>query len=503
MDKPNILLITADQIRWDCLGAAGNPIIQTPNLDRLARRGILFRNGFSPDPICVPARATIMTGNYPQVCTGHKTNSGKIKEDQPLLTETLKSAGYHTYALGKLHFVPYAPPGEPRLVHGFQHAKITESGRMLAKFDPKNELGGIEDYIDYLEDVGWGGYSRAHGIGNNDVRPCRSPLPPEHYVDHWIADCTIEALNEHQNKRSEQPFFVWMSSPKPHSPYDPPRGYDDLYDPREIPPPFGWRDKSVEPALQEKDPAIDETRFAHGIDSISPEAWQVSRAYYYGSITFLDAQIGRVLEHLEKHDLIDNTLILFTADHGDLIGDFGSCFKACHHNGSVRVPFIAAGPGVKQGAESDARVGLQDILPTFAQAAGGDIGQEVQGKPLQPVFTSPEKGEDIRQYYYATTERGMGFSVMITDGVWKYIYSEAGAIEELYNNINDPKEEHNLAENPTHTDKLEEMRKALREEAMKLDDKDIFDGQGNLKSRSVDRSEFRHQYPTRMGWRWY
>lgn len=503
MNTPNILLISADQMRWDCLGAIGNPVIKTPNLDRLARRGVLFRNGFTPDPICVPARASIMTGNYPQVCTGTKKNGGKIKEDQPLLTELLKSVGYYTYALGKLHFTPYSPPGEPRLVHGFQHVKLTESGRILALFDQKNELGGLEDYIDYLEDVGWGGYSRAHGIGNNDVRPCRSPLPPEHYVDHWIADCTIEALNEHCEKRADQPFFMWMSSPKPHSPYDPPKGYDDLYDPREIPSPYGWKDNDVEQALQEKDPSIDETRFSHGIDSISPEAWQVARAHYYGCITFLDAQIGRVLEHVENLGLLDNTLILFTADHGDLIGDFGSCFKACQHNGSVRVPFIAAGPGVKEGEISDALVGLQDIAPTFAQAAGAEIGQEVQGEALQPVFTNPHHGQDMRRYYYSTTERGMGFSVMVTDGVWKYIYSEAGGMEELYDQENDPNEEQNLAGDKNHADRLEEMRQTLKKEAMKFNDTDIFEEDGSLKSQPVDRAEFRKHYPTRMGWRWY
>ena len=154
---PNILLISADQMRWDCLGAIGNPVIQTPNLDRLARRGVLFRNGFTPDPICVPARASIMTGNYPHVCTGQKTNGGRIRADQPLLTETLKSVGYRTYALGKLHFVPYSPPGEPRLVHGFQHVRLTESGRILKQFDPERQQRGLEDYMDELEDWGWGG----------------------------------------------------------------------------------------------------------------------------------------------------------------------------------------------------------------------------------------------------------------------------------------------------------------------------------------------------------
>lgn len=136
---PNILLIFADQMRWDCLGCAGNPVIKTPNLDKLAHSGILFRNAFSPKPICVPARASLMTGNYPQVCTKIKGNGGRIKPGQVLLTEVLKKAGYRAYASGKLHFVPYSPPGTPRLVHGFEHVDLCESGRIIAMCDPEGK----------------------------------------------------------------------------------------------------------------------------------------------------------------------------------------------------------------------------------------------------------------------------------------------------------------------------------------------------------------------------
>lgn len=252
MPSPNILFITCDQMRWDCMACAGNPVIRTPNLDALAACGTRFCNAFTPDPICVPARASIMTGNYPQVCTGTKENRGGIRADQPLLTATLKSAGYKTYALGKLHFLPYAAPGQPRTTHGFDHVEWTESGRILKEHDPRGQLRGVEDYFDYLNDQGWHGYARAHGIGNNDVRPCPSPLPAEHYVDAWIADRSIAAMDRHRAEHGEAPFFLWMSSPKPHSPYDPPRPYDNLYDPRDIPRPFG--DRSL---LEHMDPNIE------------------------------------------------------------------------------------------------------------------------------------------------------------------------------------------------------------------------------------------------------
>ncbi|MFC1716249.1 sulfatase [Candidatus Poribacteria bacterium] len=495
-DRPNILLITADQFRWDCLGSIGNEVIQTPNLDAIAGRGVIFRNGFSPDPICVPARASIMTGNYPQVCTNSKRNGGRIKEDQPLLTEVLKGVGYRTYALGKLHFVPYSPPGEPRLVHGFEHVDLHESGRLIGQYDREGKLHGLEDYFDYLKSVGWRGYTRAHGIGNNDVRPCPSPLPAEHYVDHWIADCTIRQIDRHSQESSERPFFMWMSSPKPHSPYDPPRPYDNMYDPRAIPAPFG----SVED-LADRNPMLDQTRYTHAIPTISPEAWQVIRSYYYGCISFLDAMIGRVVEHLDKKEMLDNTLILFSADHGDLIGDFGTCFKANHLNGSVRVPFLVAGPGVAQGKVSDALVGLQDVLPTFATAAGVDIGQPVQGKDLSAHLA--DVNIPVRDVYYSTTHSGAGGqSVMVTDGQWKYIYTEGNATEELYDQVNDLQELHNLAHTPEHKNRLADMRDLLRRCAIDLDDPGILDGDGFSRT-SVDRAKFADAPASAMGWRWY
>jgi arylsulfatase A-like enzyme len=492
----HILLITADQLRWDCLGCAGNDTIQTPYLDVLAARGVRFRNAFTPNPICVPARASVMTGNYPQVCTGCKQNHGRIREGQPLLTEVLKAAGYRTYALGKLHFVPYAPPGEPRLVHGFEHVDLHESGRILARYDPQGRLEGVEDYFDYLKSVGWAGYSRAHGVGNNDVRPCPSPLPEEYHVDHWIADCTIRQIDRHVRESPDYPFFMWMSSPKPHSPYDPPRPYDTMYDPRTVPPPFG-----ASADLQDRNPHLDAKRYAYALPTLSPEAWQVIRSYYYASITYLDAMIGRVVEHLEARDLLQDTLILFTADHGDLIGDFGSCFKRNHLNGAVRVPFVVAGPGVAQAVVSDALAGLQDVLPTLAALAGAEVGQPVQGVDLSTHLADP--ATPVRDWFYSTTEvASLGQSAMVTDGHWKYVYSEANATEELYDQTHDLAELHNQVAAPQHANRLAQMRNLLHQCAANLGDTRLLDGDGFVR-KTVDRAQFADMPVTGMGWRWY
>jgi arylsulfatase A-like enzyme len=492
---PNILFIMADQFRWDCLGCTGNPVIRTPNLDRLAARGVRFSNAFTPNPICVPARATIMTGNYPHVCTGVKNNSGCIREGQPLLTEVLKAVGYRTYAVGKLHFEPYSPPGQPRLVHGFEHVDLHESGRILGKFDPEGRLRGLEDYFDYLHTVGWGGYGRGHGIGNNDVRPCAAPLPAEHYVDHWMADCTIRQLQRHQRETPDRPFFMFMSSPKPHAPYDPPRPFDQLYDPRRIPAPFGSA-----AAAAGRHPVLEIERATRAQASLSPEAVQVIRSYYYGSITFLDEQIGRVLAEVERQGMLDNTVVMFTADHGDLMGDFGAFFKGNHLNGSVRIPFLAAGPGVAQGAVCEALVGLQDILPTCAAAAGATIGRPVQGVDLSGVLATG-RGKP-REIYYAQTGDSPKQSCMVCDGEWKYIYTEWGAIEELYDQRNDPAELRNRAGDPDCAERLREGRRRLRVCAEELGDTAILSS-GGFAASPLDREEIRRRPVKGMGWRWY
>jgi arylsulfatase A-like enzyme len=221
---------------------------------------------------------------------------------------------------------------------------------------------------------------------------------------------------------------------------------------------------------------------------------------FSGSITFLDGQIGRVMAEVERQGLLDNTLVLFTADHGDLMGDFGAFFKGNHLNGSVRIPFLAAGPGVAHGAVSNALVGLQDILPTCAAAAGATIGQPVQGADLSGVLASG-RGTP-RRVYYAQTGDNPKQSCMVCDGSWKYIYTQWGAIEELYDQQNDPAELRNRAGDPACVAELAEGRRRLRACAEELGDTAILSGDGFATS-PLDRGEIRRRPINGMGWRWY
>jgi len=426
--KPNILLITSDQMRQDAIGCNGNPLIRTPNLDRLANRGINFTNAYTPDPICVPARACITTGLYPHKCTGIKANGGAIKKDCPLLGEELNKRGYETYAMGKLHYLPYAPPGKERTTYGIKNVELTESGRILKKYDPCGKLKGLEDYIDYLNENNWGGYTKAHGIGNNDIFAAASPIPEEHYVDKWVVDRTLYHLDQHIKNKKNKPFFMWTSFPKPHSPYDPPHPYDMMYDPRDMPDPAG----DVE-ILKSKGVDLIHSRHEEYMwGTFSPQAKKVIKAHYYGLISFQDKQIGRLLDYIHMNDLDEDTIIIYTADHGDMLGDLGLYFKTCFYSGSVRIPLLLSYPKrIGPGIISLELAGLQDILPTLLSLIGEPLEMNVDGMDISSE-------NNYREYFIGQCDDGPHQQYMVADRKYKYIYHQYGGVEELYDIENDP-----------------------------------------------------------------
>ena len=494
--KPNILLITADELRADALGCYGNKICRTPHLDALAENSLLFENSLTPNPICVPARASITTGNYSHIAAmGHKNNHGLIKDGQPKLAEHFASCGYETYACGKLHYVPYAKPDQPRLLHGFQHCDLSESGRIVNKFDRQGKARGLEDYLDFLADSGWGGWSRAHGIGNNDVRPCPSPLPAELHVDRWVADCTIRRLQEHQSDRADKPFLIWCSFPKPHAPFDPPAEYANMYDAREMPAPLG--DASM---LADRNPFLEYVRVTHGITTLSPAAMKVIKAYYYGLVTHQDAQVGRVMAALQETGQAENTIIIYIADHGEMLGDFGAFFKCSFLNGSLRVPLIVKAPGFAAGQRRKQLVGLQDILPTLAKLTDCPLNADVHGLDLTGVMREDSAG--LREIYYSQCLGPPRQSAMVTDGRWKYIYSQEGPTEQLYDLAEDPDELNNLASGAANAKLVGTWREKLIAEARRLGDSDLLKGDG-LVTSPLDRSAYAELLIQGLGWRWF
>lgn len=457
MKKPNILLIMCDQMRHDAVGCNENNTVKTPNLDRLASSGVNFSNSFTPNPICVPARASLTTGCYSHKCTGFKSNKGAVKEGFPLLGEQLNERGYETYAVGKLHYNPYQPPGKPRTTHGLKTTELAESGRILSKHDPLNTITGLEDYHDYLHTVGWGGYTRGHGLGNNDVYAAPSPIPEEHYVDTWVADRALHYMKRHIEQQPDTPFFMWASFPKPHSAFDPPDPYHRMYDPRNMPDPDGSFALLEERGLD----VLMKTHYDHMWDLLSPEAKKVIKSYYYGLISHQDKQIGKMLDFLEQYNIQDDTIVIYTADHGEMLGDFGLYFKSNFYNGSVRVPLIISYPAkLPKGKVSDQLVGLQDLLPTMLALTGTPLDPYVDGKNLVPVM---ENDESVRPYYVAQCIDDPYQQYMVASREWKYIYHQYGGVEELYNQLDDSTELYNMAgsDNPEIRQLMKSMRSYL------------------------------------------
>ncbi len=505
----NILLMMADQARHDAVACNHDPklssslaqVIKTPNLDRLADSGLCFRNSYTTNPICVPARATIITGNYSHKCTDSKSNSGRILEDQVKLPQLFADNGYLTYAAGKLHYVPYSPPGKPRLVHGFQKVALNESGRMLRRFDPMGQMQGLEDYHDYLKTVGWGGYERAHGTGNNDVHPAPSPLPAEHYSDAWVADRGIAFIRSHLEEHGDRPFLLKASFAKPHSPYDPPRPYDSMYDPREVPEPLGgWENDAI---LEGRDALLQNCKEQYGWDKLSAQAAQVARAHYCGLMSFQDAQIGRLFDCLEELGIADNTIVIYISDHGDLLGDFGRFFKVSMFDGSVKVPMIWRAPGVIPADDPHRRdqlVSLADIFPTFCALAGVELPCEVDGMDLTPILRDP--GAPGRECLVSQTMEPPRQKYMLRTPQWKYVYTQVEGIEELYDVRREDYELHNLADDPQFASVKAGLRKQLIEWCVEnKDEKMVKDGELAVSSRNVlSPREFS---AGRMGWRKY
>jgi arylsulfatase len=496
--KPNILFIMCDQMRYDAIGANGNSKIATPHLDELSRNSVHFTNAYSPNPICVPARAALTTGCYPHKCTGFKNNEGVIQAGFPKMGEELQKRGYKTYCMGKLHYLPYRPTPRERITHGMETVELYESGRILQKFDPQLEKEGLEDYYDYLKKVGWHGFTRANGMGNNDVYPATSAIPEEYYVDTWVADRAIYHMQKHIQTAAAQPFFMWASFPKPHSAFDPPRPYDRMYDPREM-------DEPVADINFILDQGIDHS-YAEYIrfmwDKLSLQAKRQIKANYYGLISLQDKQIGRLLQFLKDHELEENTIVIYTADHGEMLGDKGIYFKRIFYEPAVHLPFLVKYPRkLSQSFQTNCLVGLQDILPTLCSLIGEPLEMAVDGKDLTPILIHNAK---VRDYYVSqcnTSDPGHSENqiCMITDGLWKYIYTVYGGIEELYRLDEDPQELNNLIF--VCPKKAEELRKRVWQWCVTNQDIEMLNGSQLLKIEKISRENQRPPNP--FGRRYY
>ena len=361
--RPNILFITTDQQRGDALGVAGQPWLQTPTLDALARDGYYLTRCYSETPVCVAARTTWMTGQHPWA-HGVFGNSRNPMTPENTLPGVLTRHGYRTHGAGKFHFTP-----DQRALNGFESTVICEEGRMREG----------DDYHHWLRTTPWAGLERAHGVGNNDIIAAPSPVPESHYVSTWTANEAIGFLHQHHATEPERPFYLHCSFTKPHSAYDPPRPYDQLYAPDDVPEP--WRNGKDMP---ESPPQLRRANFEYTWHSLGPEQIALARAFYYGNITHLDHCIGRLLGVLDGLGIREQTVIVFNSDHGDLMGDHNLFFKSNFYEESTHVPLIVwtpgggaarTGPGTVAADRRPCEPGAVDALHAPRRRRGDSVGR--------------------------------------------------------------------------------------------------------------------------------
>lgn len=432
--RPNILLLHSDQHRYDCVGVHGHPLLETPHLDRLAAEGTRFSHAFCPIPVCIPTRNSLIYGVWP---TKHLAiaNWGTeapfpARQDLPAWPALLAEAGYRLSLVGKWHVHPTRGPE----AFGFH------------RYVP------LEEYRDWRVAQGLSRYlteNRYFGCTDREARPDQTQLA-------WGADRVIELLQE---SAGQQPFLIAWCTEEPHLPSQPPEPYASLYPPERIPPWPSFPDPLVgKPYIQAQQ------RRTWGVDGWSWERWAPIVSRYLGVVRLLDDQIGRILAALDDLGLTDNTLVIYTTDHGDMCGGHGMIDKHyVMYDDVTHVPLMLRWPGrVAAGAVCDAFVSHSvDLAATLCDVAGIPAPKTFQGHSLMPLLAGDSSGarDDIYATYFGN-QFGLYSQRMVRDARWKYVYN-ATAEDELYDLDADPGEIHNRAPDPGSANELARLRQRL------------------------------------------
>jgi len=454
-DRPNVLLITTDQQRYDTLGATtGADWLRTPNLDRLAERGTLFERAYVQNPVCIPSRACLQTGRYPhQHGVEHME---RVIDETPGLPdwevtfmERLQAAGYRTGATGKLHMMPHKGFHYERLCNG-KGARWTEyEGSELGR----GPLGPT--YASWLEERHPGGYDEIYEHRREDAyaenrSAVRNVLPKEEHVEHWVAEEAIEFLHDPHS----DPFFLWCGFLSPHGPLAPPAPYDELYDPADV----GLPARAEEAASPK--PADDPW---WGEDAEKIRRW---RAHYWALVSFVDEQVGRLLDALEERGHLEETLILFTSDHGEMAGDYGRMAKGNFYEEVIRVPTIAVPPGGNDVDRTDGLIEVADLAPTILDYAGVDRPRQLPTHSLRP-FLSGEADDTPRDSvlceYLVDREDQYRHARCLRTDRYKYVFDGPRRTDQFYDLETDPEELHNRIDDPDYRGEVARHRELLLE----------------------------------------
>jgi arylsulfatase A-like enzyme len=440
--RPNVLLIMADDLN-NAVGSYGHPLVKTPNIDRLAERGVQFNRAYCQFPLCGPSRNSMLTGLYPN-SSGILGNAHIFRETIPhhhSLPQTFRLNGYFAGRIGKLYH------------YGVPNSIGTDGNDDPASWELELNPAGCDRLLEE-GDI----FSLVPGSFGAVLSWYASPRGDLLHTDGMLATDAEWVLQRCARDRS-RPFFLGVGFFRPHTPFVAPEKYFEEYPKERMPLAEVKKDRKDLPAL-----ALASQKKEH--DKLTDDLRQQAIQAYFASITFMDAQVGRVLDALDRLGLTDNTIIVFTSDHGYHLGEHGLWQKMSLFEESARVPLIIAAPGASpRGAVASTPVGLIDLYPTLAELCGVQVRDELQGQSLVPILRNPAalgRGWALTQVVRRSrNEQCFGFSIR-TDR-WRYTeWDEGRQGRELYDHDKDPREQTNLAADPSHESIVDELSGRLK-----------------------------------------
>ena len=430
----NVLILMSDEHTRSVMGAYGNSLAHTPALDGLAARGVRFENAYTPSPICIPARASFATGTaaFQHRCW---SSAEPYYGQQQSWMHRLRDQGHEVTSIGKLHYRSAADDvGFSESLHPMY---LANGGRGWPQGLQRRPMCEFADTIELARELG----------------------PGETNYTHYDRDITATAVDwiARHNQDTEKPWVLFVSYICPHFPLSAPRQFFDLYRDIELPQAFD-RDEST----RLKHPVIDAMReFWDYADHFDPETERVGLQNYYGLCSFLDDNVAQVLAALDRSGQTDNTQIIYTSDHGDLIGNHGIWCKSFMYEDSVGIPLTITGPGI-EASVNQTPVSLTDLASTIELAVGGDIidAQESwQGRPLQSFIDTPESDRVVlSEYHDGGSPCGC---YMLRKGPLKLVYFADGHPPLLFDLHRDPQEVSNLGDDPAHAQSVQQMTQEL------------------------------------------
>ncbi|MDG2389695.1 MAG: sulfatase-like hydrolase/transferase [Planctomycetaceae bacterium] len=375
--RPNILWYCTDQQRFDTIGALGNPHVRTPTIDRLVHEGTAFTHTYCQSPICTPSRSSFMTGMYPSRLHNTRNGNDTFPLFPPVITNLIAENGYTCGMIGKFHLQSSGHRTEPRLSNGdgFSYWKFSHA--------PRDDWESGHDYADWV---------REQGGELDTLRSSEERVPTELHQTTWGTERSLEFLKQQEGQN--EPWLLNVNIYDPHPPFIPPKSYADQFDPQQMPGPY-FRDSDLK--QQQKLASLD-----FQDDLKTPEEHNAFRkqADYYAMIKQIDDQFARILDYLDETGQRENTVIIFTSDHGESLGDHGLMYKGCRfYEGLVRIPLIFSWPGQFQAdLKADGLVEMLDLTSTIVELAGLEQPDYMQGRSLIPVLTGEADPEHFRKF---------------------------------------------------------------------------------------------------------